>query len=56
VERTSEHRNAGTWYAEASPVTQHLVMLVVASLVVLVLIAIVVVVLAVFGVSADGAL
>jgi hypothetical protein len=56
VERTSEHRNARTWYAEASPVAQHVVMLLVASLVALVLIAIAVGVRAVFGVSADGAL
>jgi hypothetical protein len=56
VDPTSERRNARTWYAEASSAKQHLVMLVVASLMVMVLIAIAVVVLAVFGVSADGAL
>ena len=56
VDRTSEHRTARTWYAEASPGTQHAVMLVAASLLVMVLIAIAVLVLAVFGVSADGAL
>ena len=56
MDRTSEHRTARTWYAEASPETQHAVMLVAASLLVMVLIAIAVVVLAVFGVSADGAL
>jgi predicted membrane-bound mannosyltransferase len=56
VERTSEHRNVRTWYAEASPVAQHVVMLLAASLIVLVLIAIAVVVHGVFGVSADGAL
>jgi hypothetical protein len=56
VERTSRRSNARTWYADSSPGTQHFVMLVAASLMVLVLIAIALVVLAVFGVSADGAL
>jgi len=56
VDRTSEHRKARTWYAEASPATQHAVMLLAASLLLIALIAIAVVVLAVFGVSADGAL
>jgi hypothetical protein len=56
VERTSRHRNARTWYAEASPGKQHLVMLAAASLMVLVLIAIVALVLMVFGGSAEGAL
>jgi hypothetical protein len=40
MQPTSEHRNARAWYAEASPETQHLVMLVVASLLVLVVVAI----------------
>jgi hypothetical protein len=56
VDQMSRYRNARTWYAEASPGTQHFVMLVAASLVVVVLIALVVIALAVFGVSADGGL
>jgi hypothetical protein len=42
VEQVSGYRKAWTWYAEASPVKQHAVMLVVASLLVMVLIAILV--------------
>ena len=45
-----------TWYLDASPGKQHVVMLVGASLMVMVLIVIVVVALAVFGVNPNGAL
>ena len=55
MDRTSRHRNARTWYAEASPGKQHFAMLVAASLMVVVLIAIAIVALAVLGVSPDGA-
>ena len=56
VDRMSRYREAWTWYADASPGKQHVVMVVGAALVVMVLLAIVVVALVVFGVSPDEAL
>lgn len=56
VDRASRWREARTWYADASPSEQHVVMLVGAALVVIALIAIVLVALAVFGVNPDGTL
>jgi hypothetical protein len=56
MDQLSKRRRARTWYAEASPGERHFVVLVAAPLMVLVLIVVAVVVLALFGVSAGGAL